>query len=143
MNEVRNTLSMGKKVDNSENNWQLLLRGPDISPRIPPEEVYRAACIGAVTLLYEGGNCGGLMSMALYASAPESRIRALAALESMTRGPENVRREAVHCLYELAVLNGHQQAVAFLQKSGLQDADPGWNSAVMLLFEQKHLLNQQ
>ncbi len=131
---------MGKKVDNSENNWQLLLREPDISPWIPSADVYRAACIGAVTLLYEAGNCGDLMEMALYASAPESRARALAALESLTRGSENVRCDAIHCLYELAVLNGHRQAAAFLQKSGLQDKDPGWNSAIMLLFEQKHLL---
>lgn len=123
-----------------ENNWHLLLKEPDISPLIPAEEVYRAACIGAVTLLYEAGNAAALADMALHASAPESRNRALAALQNLTRASEKIRTEAVRELYILAIMNNLPQAADFLLKSGLQDADPGWNSAGMLLFRQKSRL---
>ena len=119
----------------------MLLREPEISSRIPSGDVYRAACIGAISLLFEAGNCRELTEAVLYASAPESRIRSLVALENLTAGgPEEIRTAAIHCLHELAILNSHPQAAEFLRKSGLQDTDPGWNSARMLLFGQKHQL---
>ena len=131
---------MADNKDRQSKQWQLLLSSPDISPQISPEDVYRAACIGAVALLYEAGNARALADMVLHASSPESRTRALAALENLTKGPEAIRAEAIHRLYELAILNAQTHASDFLMKSGLQDADPGWNSARMLLFGQKSKL---
>ncbi|MBQ6508345.1 MAG: hypothetical protein IJI07_02625 [Flexilinea sp.] len=120
--------------------WTYLLKQPGIPSEIPSEEIYHAACIGAVTLLYEAGDAAALADLVLHASAPESRNRALAALKNLTKAPEGIRTEAVRRLYELAVLNGQLMAADFLLKSGLQDTDPGWNSAGMLLFGQKSRL---
>ncbi len=120
--------------------WMLLLKQPGVPSEIPAEDIYRAACIGAVALLYEDGNAGALADLVLHASAPESRNRALAALGNLTRGPDHIRSDAVRRLHELAILNAQPQAADFLLKSGFQDTDPGWNSARMLLFGQKSRL---
>lgn len=123
--------------------WSSLLRQPNITSQTQGDEVYRAACIGAVTLLYEAGDSTGLADAVLHASAPESRARSLAALQNLTRGPEAIREDAIRRIYELAVLYGQPQAASFLRKSGIQDSDPGWNSAGALLLGQKHrLLNE-
>ena len=120
--------------------WTELLRQPDIPLNFSEEEIYRAACIGAVMLLYEAGDAATLADTVRHAAAPESRVRALLALENLTRSAESLRGTAVHLLHELAVLDGIPNAAGFLQKSGLKDADPGWNSALLLCFGQKHQL---
>ena len=117
-----------------------LLRHPDIPRDFPREDLYRAACIGAVMLLYEAADCEGLLDAVRRASSPESRARALMALRSLTKAPAPVREQAVHILHELAVLDGNTDAANFLRSSDLRDADPGWNSARLLLFGQKHQL---
>ena len=118
--------------------WTGLLRRPDLSSGLPEEEIYRAACIGAVMLLYEAGDADSLQDAVRRAAAPESRARALLALENMAAGPSGKR--AARLLHELAVLDGNPEAAAFLRRRGLQDEDAGWNSARMLLFGQKHQL---
>ena len=120
--------------------WTGFLCQPDIPLQFPKEDLYHAACIGAVMLLYEASDADGLADAVRHASAPESRARALLALESLTRAEGTTRETAVRLLHELAVLDGIPDAGNFLQKSNLQDSDPGWNSARMLLLEQKHQL---
>ena len=120
--------------------WTDLLRQPAIPQNASAENIYRAACIGAISLLYEAGDSTGLAEAVLHAAAPESRIRALTALENLTKAPEPYHSDAVHSLYELAVISGHPQSAEFLRKSAVQDKDPGWNSAGMLLSGQKHQL---
>ena len=117
-----------------------VLSRPNLSENAPAEEIYRAACIGAVTLLYEAGDSKSLETAVLRGASPETRARALAAIRNLTRGPEDIRTRAVRVLYELAVMHSVPAVAAFLQKSGLQDSDPGWNSAGALLFGQKHRL---
>lgn len=126
----------------SENSsqWTGLLRQPDIPQQFSHEDLYRAACIGAVMLLYESADAEALAEAVRYASAPESRVRALLALESLTRAEGEIRETALRLLHELAILDGNPDAGTFLRKSNLQDKDPGWNSARILLFEQKHQL---
>lgn len=116
------------------------LRLPEISDQLSPQDLYRAACIGTVTLLFEEGDHKGLLDTVRHAPAPESRLRAMAALENLARFPGDVQEKAVHDLYELAVLDGNPEASSFLRKTDAQDRDPGWNSARQLLFEQKHQL---
>ena len=123
--------------DNSQKKWLNLLNAPGFPINFPEEDAYRAACIGAVMLLFEAGDCDGLTDSVRNASAPESRGRALSALESLALPDSPVSAQAVHRLHELAVLDGIPEAGRFLKKSGLQDEAPGWNSARMLLFEQK------
>ena len=117
-----------------------LLSLPEISDQLSPQELYRAACIGTVTLLFEAGDHEGLLDTVRYAPAPESRLRAMAALENLARFPGDIQEKAVHDLYELAVLDGNPEAASFLRKTDAQDRDPGWNSARQLLFEQKNRL---
>ena len=124
----------------SETQWTDLLHQPDIPKDFSKDDLYRAACIGAVMLLYEAADAEALADAVRFASAPESRARALLALESLTRAEGEIRENAVRLLHELAVLDGNPDAGTFLRKSNLQDKDPGWNSARMLLFEQKHQL---
>ena len=124
----------------SEIHWLELLKSPEIPQSCSREELYRAACIGAVMLLFESADCEGLMDVVRNASARESRGRALAALESLALPESPLSAKAVHLLHELAVLDGIPEAGRFLQKTALQDSDPGWNSARMLLFEQKNQL---
>lgn len=126
--------------DNIHAKWLDLLKAPGFPADYSEEDAYRAACIGAVMLLFEAGDCDGLMDTVRNASAPESRGRALAALESLALPESPVSSQAVHLLHELAVLDGIPEAGRFLKKSGLQDKDQGWNSARMLLFEQKNQL---
>ena len=126
--------------EKNHHNWLELLKYPEISPQISSEDVYRAACIGAVMLLFEAGDCDGLMEAVRNASAPESRARALAALENLAASGSPLSAKAVRLLHELAVLDGIPEAGKFLRKTGLEDKDPCWNSARMLLFEQKNLL---
>lgn len=117
-----------------------LLSLPEISDQLSPQELYRAACIGTVTLLFEAGDHEGLLDTVRHAPAPESRLRAMAALENLARFPGDIQEKAVHDLYELAVLDGNPEAASFLRKTDAQDRDPGWNSARQLLFEQKNRL---
>ena len=126
----------------SENSsqWTDLLHQPDIPKDFSKDDLYRVACIGAVMLLYEAADAEALADAVRFASAPESRARALLALESLTRAEGVIREKAVRLLHELAVMDGNPDAGTFLRKSSLQDKDPGWNSARMLLFEQKHQL---
>lgn len=126
--------------NSSQQKWLDLLKAPGFPIDFPEEDAYRAACIGAVMLLFEAGDCDGLTDAVRNASAPESRARALSALESLALANLPVSAQAVHHLYELAVLDGIPEAGKFLKKSGLQDEDQGWNSARMLLFEQKNQL---
>lgn len=126
--------------EKNHQNWLELLKYPEISPQISSEDVYRAACIGAVMLLFEAGDCDGLMEAVRNVSAPESRARALAALENLAASGSPLSAKAVRLLHELAVLDGIPEAGIFLRKTGLEDKDPCWNSARMLLFEQKNLL---
>ncbi len=125
---------------NETGRFHEFLLSPEISDRLSAGELYRAACIGAVTLLYEAGDQDALLDTVRHAPAPESRLRALAALENLARMPGDIQAKAVHSLYQLAVLDGNPAAASFLRKTDLQDQDPGWNSARMLLFEQKHQL---
>ena len=125
---------------NETGRFHKFLLSPEISDRLSAGELYRAACIGAVMLLYEAGDHGALLDTVRHAPAPESRLRALAALENLARVPGDIQAKAVHSLYQLAVLDGNPAAASFLRKTDLQDQDPGWNSARMLLFEQKHQL---
>lgn len=126
----------------SENSsqWTDLLHQPDIPKDFSKDDLYRATCIGAVMLLYEAADAEALADAVRFASAPESRARALLALESLTRAEGEIREKAVRLLHELAVMDGNPDAGTFLRKSNLQDKEPGWNSARMLLFEQKHQL---
>ena len=126
--------------DNSQKKWLNLLKAPGFPIDFPEEDAYRTACIGAVMLLFESGDCDRLTDAVRNASAPESRGRALSALESLALPDSPVSAQAVHRLHELAVLDGIQEAGKFLKKSGQQDEEPGWNSARMLLFEQKNQL---
>ena len=57
--------------EKNHQNWLELLKYPEISPQISSEDVYRAACIGAVMLLFEAGDCDGLMEAVRNASAEE------------------------------------------------------------------------
>ena len=125
---------------NETGRYHEFLLSPEISDHLSSGELYRAGCIGAVTLLYEEGDHDALLDTVRHAPAPESRLRALAALENLARVPGDVQAKAVHSLYLLAVLDGNPAAASFLRKTDLQDQDPGWNSARMLLFEQKHQL---
>ena len=120
--------------------WTEFLRRPVLSQAVSSEETYRAACIGAITLLFEAGDCAGLADSVCHAAAPESRARALAALGNLTCPASPVRSEAIRQLHSLAILYGHPQAAEFLRKKDLADRDDGWNSARMLLFGQKHRL---
>ena len=121
--------------------WIDLLRHPEIPLHFSEEEIYRAACIGAVMLLYEAADAPALADVVRHGAAPESRSRALLSLKSLTRSEDNtVKETAIHLLHELAVLDGIADAAGFLQKTNLQDKDPGWNSARMLLLGQKHQL---
>lgn len=127
-------------MENDPVNWSALLRQPEIPTDFTEEEIYRAACIGAVSLLYEAGAAAALQETVRYGSAPESRIRALVALENLARAADPSQKTALHLLYELAVLDGNPEAALFLRRTDLQDEDQGWNSARMLLFGQKHQL---
>ena len=89
-----------------------VLSRPNLSENAPAEEIYRAACIGAVTLLYEAGDSKSLETAVLRGASPETRARALAAIRNLTRGPEDIRTRAVRVLYELAVLHGVPAAAA-------------------------------
>lgn len=128
-------------MPNFDARWIELLRHPEIPLEFNEDEIYRAACIGAVMLLYESANAPALADVVRHGAAPESRARALLSLKSLTRSAEDkVKETAVHLLHELAVLDGITDAAGFLQKVNLQDKDPGWNSARMLLLGQKHQL---
>ena len=81
--------------EKNHQNWLKLLKYPEISPQISSEDVYRAACIGAVMLLFEAGDCDGLMEAVQNASAPESRARALAALENLAASGSPLSAKAV------------------------------------------------
>ena len=122
------------------NFWTDLLRQPALPQQAASEEIYRAACIGAVSLLYEAGNSAGLADAVLHAASQESRLRALTALENMTRASGPYGADAVRSLYELAIISGHRQSAEFLRTNDIRDSDTGWNSAGMLLFGQKHRL---
>ena len=127
---------------NPENNnsWLSLLLRPDIPADFSAEALYRAAGIGAVTLLYEFRDASGLAEAARYAPVPEMRARALFALERLTGADEPTGSEAVRRLYEMAILDDHREARDFLSASGVRDRDPGWFSAGLLLREQKNSL---
>ena len=120
--------------------WKKLLCQPGAQPDFSQDEIYRAACIGAVMLLYEAGACDDLVDAVRHAAAPESRARSLLALENLTRALEPVSSRAIHSLYELAVLDKNPEAANFLLKNNLKDQDPGWSSAGLLLFGKKHQL---
>ena len=120
--------------------WAELLRHPGITEKTTGDELYRAACIGAVTLLYEAGDTAALAESARHAASPESRARALFALQSLTRAQKPIRQQALRELYVLAIRDGNSEAAAFLLKCGMADEDPGWNSAGLLLFGKKHQL---
>ena len=98
---------MADNKDRQSKQWQLLLSSPDISPQISPENVYRAACIGAVALLYEAGNARALADMVLHAASPENRDRALAALESLTR----VRKQYAGCMNWRSLMHSRMQRI--------------------------------
>lgn len=120
--------------------WTYLLTRPDASGEVSADDIRRAAGIGAVMLLYESGDSAALAEAVRHAYAPEIRTRALYALENLTKASGPVHDGAVRQLYQLAVLDDHKEAARFLRAAGIQDTDPGWNSAGMLLFEQKNQL---
>ena len=127
-------------MDKKTVQWDNLLCQPGIQTEFSQNDIYRAACIGAVTLLFESGDCEALLHCVRHASAPESRARSLLALENLTKVSEPIRDRAVHALYELAVSDKNPEAAGFLQKNELKDPDPGWNSAGLLLLQKKHQL---
>lgn len=124
-------------------NWREILHQPQLDTAVSKDEIYRAACIGAVTLLFEAGDCDGLMDAVRHAAAPESRVRSLLALENLTKVPDPTGGKAVHSLYELALLDKNPEAAKFIQKHDLWDQDPGWYAAGLLLFEKKHRLTKE
>ena len=125
------------------NDWISLLSQPDIPIEFSEEGIYRAACIGAVMLLYEAGDAAALADTVRHGASPESRTRALLALENLTRGPEEVCGRAVHSLYELAILDDVTAAGEFIQKNDLRDQIPGWNSAGFLYAGKKSRLAKE
>lgn len=120
--------------------WRKLLRQPDFSAQMSRENLYRAAAIGAISLLFEAGDITGLGDTIRYSSSPEIRKRSLLALQNLVKMSEPIRSQAVHQLHCLAITDGISEAADFLRRNNLQDSSSGWNSARMLLFGQKHSL---
>ena len=120
-----------------------LLASPEIPPDLSEAELYRAACIGTVTLLRESGDSDALAEAVRHASAPEIHERALLSLEYLALRDEGNGAEAVRQLFILAVTGADPKVGAFIRGQGLRDTDPGWNCAAMLLSGQKHQLLKQ
>ncbi|MBR6088294.1 MAG: hypothetical protein IKP86_00075, partial [Anaerolineaceae bacterium] len=117
-----------------------LLRNPAVPQEFPEEELYNAACIGAVTLLYEMGDSDGLYETIRFASSPESQRRAMLALGNLARASGETRAKTVRHLHELAILDDNRSAANYISMYRLRDTDAGWNSARMLYFEERYEL---
>ena len=120
-----------------------LLSSPGLPPDLSGEVLYRAACIGAVTILREDGNCADLAEAVRRAASPEIRERALLSLAGLALRTGDASPEPIRQLYMLAVRDADPGAAEIIRRHALEDQDPGWNCAGHLLLGRKHLLLKQ